>query len=93
MVAQAVILRRLLGGLELGRLADAGLRIVLASAALAAVSLGIWEILDDALGRGLAGQITSLGTALALGGFAYVGAARLLRIAELEQMIRLVRRR
>jgi putative peptidoglycan lipid II flippase len=92
-VAQAVILRRLLGGLELGRLADAGLRIALSSATLAAVSLGIWEILDEALGRGLAGQIASLGTALALGGLAYVGVARLLRVEELDQILRLVRRR
>jgi putative peptidoglycan lipid II flippase len=91
-VAQCAILRRLLGGLELGRLADAGLRIALASAALAAVSYGCWEILDDALGRGLGGQIASLGTALALGGIVYVGAARLLRIAELDQVMRLVRR-
>jgi putative peptidoglycan lipid II flippase len=91
-VAQCVILRRLLGGLELGRLADAGLRIALASAALAGVSYGVWEILDDALGRGLFGQIASLGTALCAGGLVYVGAARLLRIAELDQVMRLVRR-
>ena len=92
-IAQAIILRRLLGGLELGRLADVTLRIVAASAALAAVSLGVWEVLDDALGRGLLGQIVSLGSALAIGGGVYLAAARLLRIAELEQMRRLVRRR
>jgi putative peptidoglycan lipid II flippase len=90
--AQCVILRRLLGGLELGKLADAGLRIALASAALAAVSFGIWDVLDDALGRGLGAQIASLGTALALGGLVYVGTARLLRIEELDQILRLVRR-
>jgi len=92
-VAQCVILRRLLGGLELGRLLETGLRIALAAAALAAVSLGVWDVLDEALGRGLAGQIVSLGTALALGGLVYLGAARLLRIQELDQMLRLVRRR
>jgi putative peptidoglycan lipid II flippase len=91
-VVQCVILRRLLGGLELGRLLDTGLRISLAAAALAAVSLGVWEFLDAALGRGLAGQIVSLGSALALGGLVYVGAARLLRVAELEQVMRLFRR-
>ncbi|HEX8690397.1 MAG TPA: murein biosynthesis integral membrane protein MurJ [Solirubrobacterales bacterium] len=90
--AQCVILRRLLGGLELGRLLDASLRIALASAALAAVSFGIWEILDDALGRGLLGQLASLGTALGVGGLVYLGAAKLLRIAELDQVMRLVRR-
>jgi putative peptidoglycan lipid II flippase len=90
-VAQCEILRRLLGGLELGRLLDAGLRIALASAALAGVSYGIWDILDDALGRGLGGQILSLGLALGAGGLVYVGAAKLLRIAELDQVMRLVR--
>jgi putative peptidoglycan lipid II flippase len=92
-VAQAEILRRMLGGLELGRLLDAGARITVASAALAAVSLGIWEFLDDALGRGLLSQIVSLGSALAIGGLVYIGAAKLLRVAELEQVMRLVRRR
>jgi putative peptidoglycan lipid II flippase len=92
-VAQCVILRRLLGGLELGRLLDTGIRITIAAAALAAVSFGVWDLLDEALGRGLAGQIVSLGVALGLGGLVYLGAARLLRIAELEQIMRLVRRR
>jgi len=92
-VAQAVILRRMLGGLELGRLVAASGRIALASAALAAVSLGVWDILDAALGRRLFGQIASLGVGLGLGGLAYLGAARLLHIAELEQITRLVRRR
>jgi len=92
-VAQAVVLRRKFGGLELDRLLSTGLRISLAAAALAAVSFGIWDVLDSALGRGLAGQIASLGTALAVGGLVYVGAAKLLRIAELEQITRLLRRR
>ncbi len=92
-LAQAIVLRRELGGLELGRLLTAGAKIALASAALAGVSYGVWDLLDESLGRGLLGQIASLGTALALGGVVYVGAAKLLRIAELEQVMRLVRRR
>jgi putative peptidoglycan lipid II flippase len=92
-VAQAVVLRRELGGLELGRLLSAGLRIALAAAALAAVSFGAWDVLDQALGRGLGGQVVSLGVALAAGGLVYIGAAKLLRIAELEQITRLIRRR
>jgi putative peptidoglycan lipid II flippase len=92
-LAQCVILRRLLGGLELGRLLETGLRIALASAALAGASYGIWELLDEALGRGLGGQIVSLGTALAAGGLVYLGAAKLLQIAELDQLMRLIRRR
>jgi putative peptidoglycan lipid II flippase len=92
-VAQGVLLRRMLDGLELRRLFDGALRITLASAALAGVALGAWELFDEALGRGLAAQIISLGTALGLGGLVYVGAAKLLRIPELEQIVRLVRRR
>jgi putative peptidoglycan lipid II flippase len=89
-VLQAVILRRFLNGLELGRLLDAAIRITVASAALAAVSFGVWDLLDGALGRGLGGQIASLGVALGLGGLVYVGAAKLLRIAELDQILRLL---
>jgi len=92
-VAQCVILRRLLGGLELPRLFEAAARISVAAAALAGVSYLIWDLLDAALGRGLLGQIASLGAGLAVGGLAYLGAARLLRIAELEQILRLLRRR
>jgi len=91
-IAQGVVLRRLLGGLELGRLADATARIVFASAALAGVSLVVWDVLDEALGRGLGGQVASLGAALAIGAAVYLGVAKLLRIGELEQMTRLVRR-
>jgi len=91
-IAQCVILRRLLGGLELGSLLDVGIRITIAAAALAAVSFGIWDVLDNALGRGLGGQIASLGLALGAGGLVYLGAAKLMRIAELEQITRLLRR-
>lgn len=92
-VAQGWVLRRLLGGLELGRLLDAFVRIGVASAALAAVGYVLWHALDGVVGRGLAGQIVSLGVGLAAGGIVYVAAARLLRVAELEQITRLLRRR
>jgi putative peptidoglycan lipid II flippase len=91
--AQAVILRREFDGLELARLADTALRITVAAATLAAVSFGAWDLLDSTLGRGLAGQIVSLGVGLGLGGLAYLGMARLLHIAELDQILRLLRRR
>jgi putative peptidoglycan lipid II flippase len=92
-VAQAVILRREFGGLELTRLASTGIRITLAAGALAAVSFAVWDALDSALGRGLLGQIVSLGLGLGLGGLTYLSLAKLLRIAELEQILRLLRRR
>jgi putative peptidoglycan lipid II flippase len=92
-IAQAVILRREFDGLELGALLATGIKITIASAALAGVSFGVWDLLDGALGRGLAGQIVSLGVGLGLGSLVYLGAAKLLRIAELEQIMRLLRRR
>jgi len=92
-IAQAIVLRREFDGLELRRLLDTGIRITLASAALAAVSFGVWDLLDNLLGRGLAGQIVSLGTALGAGGLVYLGTAKLMKIAELEQIMRLLRRR
>ena len=58
-----------------------------------AVSWVVWDVLDEALGRGLLGQIVSLGVGLAAGGVVYVAIAKLLRVAELEQMSRLLLRR
>jgi putative peptidoglycan lipid II flippase len=92
-VAQAVILRREFGGLELRRLLSTGTRITIAAAALAGVGWVVWDVLDQALGRGLAGQIVSLGTGLAAGGLVYVAVAKVLRVEELEQITRLLRRR
>jgi putative peptidoglycan lipid II flippase len=92
-VAQAVILRREFGGLELRRLFSTASRITVASAALAGVGWVVWDVLDELLGRGLGGQIVSLGMGLAAGGLVYVAVAKLLRVAELEQMSRLLLRR
>jgi putative peptidoglycan lipid II flippase len=92
-VAQALILRREFGGLELGRLFSTASRITVASAALAAAGWLVWDLLDALLGRGLVGQIVSLGAGLAVGGLVYVAVAKLLRVAELEQIARLLRRR
>jgi putative peptidoglycan lipid II flippase len=91
--AQAYILRRKFHGLELGRLLDAVIRISLASAALAGVGWVIWDVLNSALGQSTVAQIVSLGTGLILGGAAYLAAAWMLRIPELEQIMRLLRRR
>ena len=49
--------------------------------------------LDQALGRGLGAQIVSLGVGLGAGGIVYVAVAKLLQVAELEQMSRLLLRR
>jgi putative peptidoglycan lipid II flippase len=91
-VAQATILRRQLGGLELTRLVDGTIRVTAAAALLAGVSYLVWDLLDDALGRGTAAQIASLGTALIAGACAYFGAVLALRVPEATQILRLVRR-
>jgi putative peptidoglycan lipid II flippase len=92
-IAQAIVLRHEFDGLELRRLTATTIKITIAAGALAAVSFGVWDVLDNALGRGLVGQIVSLGAGLGLGGLVYLGMAKLLRIAELEQIMRLLRRR
>jgi putative peptidoglycan lipid II flippase len=92
-VAQAAILRREFDGLELRRLFSTAARITIAAAALAGVSWMVWDVLDQVLGRGLLAQIASLGTGLAAGGIVYVAVARLLQVAELDQMSRLLPRR
>jgi putative peptidoglycan lipid II flippase len=92
-VAQGVVLRRILHGIELGRLISAALRITIAAAGLAAISWIVWDVLDELLGRGLLGQVVSMGVGLAAGLAVYLSVAKLLRVAELEQMSRLLLRR
>jgi putative peptidoglycan lipid II flippase len=91
--AQCVILRRELGGLELGRLAESTIRVAIGSAALAGVSFAVWDLLDSVLGRSLGGQALSLSTGLAAGAAVYFGVVRVLRVPELDQILRLLRRR
>jgi putative peptidoglycan lipid II flippase len=91
--AQAYILRRKFGGLELGRLLSTVIRISIACAAMAAVSWVIWDVLNTALGEDTPAQIISLGTGMAIGGVVYLAVARALRIAEFEQIMRLLLRR
>jgi putative peptidoglycan lipid II flippase len=90
--AQAVILRRQLGGLELGRLIDTSIRVTIAAAALAAAAYVTWSGLDTALGDGLGGQVVSLGAGLVAGAAIYFSVVTLLRVPEMEQLWRLVRR-
>jgi putative peptidoglycan lipid II flippase len=90
--AQAYVLHGVLGRLELGRFIWTSVRVLAASAALAAASYGIWDVLDHALGRGLAGQIVSLGVALIAGAIVYFAAVTVLRVPEIRQISALLRR-
>jgi len=91
--AQAFILRRKFGGLELGRLLSTTIRISIAAAGLAGVGWLVWDALDTLLGQSLPAQIVSLGSGLIAGSVVYLAVAWTLRIAELEQILRLLRRR
>jgi putative peptidoglycan lipid II flippase len=91
-VAEGVILRRELGGIELGRLLDNAIRITAAAAVLAGVSYLVWYGLDQELGRSTIAQIISLGVALAAGAAAYFAAVLALRVPEASQIMRLVQR-
>jgi putative peptidoglycan lipid II flippase len=92
-LAQAAYLSRELEGVEARRTLSAALRMLVAAAALCAVSFAIWSVLDDALGRSLAAQAASVGTAVAAGFAVYSGVALALRIPEAEQIRDLVAER
>ncbi len=92
-VAQAVVLRRQLGGLELGRLLNTTLRVTAASVVLAAVSYFTWDLLDEALGRDLGAQLISMTVALGAGAVVYGVGITLLRVPEAAQIWSLFRRR
>ena len=90
---QMVLLRVRLGGIEMPKLIVTVLKSALASLVLAAVCWEVWTLIDDALGRGLGGQLVSVSAALGLGGLAYLAACRLLRMAELDDILAIVSRR
>ncbi len=90
--ALLVVFRRRLGRIEFGGTARAFLRVTIASVALAAVAYPVWYVLDDALGRSLAGQLASLGSAFLTGFGAYFISCRLLGVRELDALLSLLRR-
>jgi len=87
--ALIVLLRRRIGGVEIGETARATWLIALASAVLAGISYGVWYGLDQALGRSVGSQIVALGTALGVGGAAYLISCRLLGVRELGALLSL----
>jgi putative peptidoglycan lipid II flippase len=91
--AQAVVLRRQLGGLEIPALINTTVRAGLAAAALAGVAWLVWDLLDGALGRDLWAQIAAMVAALGAGSAVYVAGVFALRVPEAEQIRRLLRRR
>jgi putative peptidoglycan lipid II flippase len=91
-VAQVVVLRGQLGGIQFGRLLDGAVRVAVASGLLAAVSYGVWHVLDGALGEGTIAQILSLGIGLLAGAAVYLGAVLAMRVPEAKQLLGVIRR-
>jgi putative peptidoglycan lipid II flippase len=89
-LAQAWYLRRTLRGIEGGKILAASIKILIATAALAGVSYGIWYELDDLLGRSLVAQVLSLGAGILVGLAVYAGAVLALRLDEARQITQLL---
>jgi putative peptidoglycan lipid II flippase len=75
-----------LGGAEI---ASTTIRVVVASAVVAAVAWSVWRPLDSALGRTVPAQIVALGTALAAATAVYIFSCRLLQVQELDAVLSL----
>ena len=88
-VLLSLTLRRRVGSLHLVGTARSFVAVAIASAVLAGVAYGVWRLLDDALGRSFPAQLASVGTALVLGGLAYLAAARALKVRELAALLSL----
>jgi putative peptidoglycan lipid II flippase len=84
--ALLVYLRRRLGRVDGAAIAGTVARVLVASAAVAAVGWLVWRPLDDALGRSFGAQLVSLGCALAASLATYLYACRALRVPELETL-------
>ena len=92
-LAQVALLRRETGGFELPRTLGAVARIGVASLALGISAFELHDLLDGALGRSLAGQAISLGTALAVGIGVYAALIWMLRVPEARLLVELLTRR
>jgi putative peptidoglycan lipid II flippase len=89
-VAQGLMLRGDLGGIEGRRTALAALAMLAASVPLAAAAYGVWDGLDALLGETFAAQAVSVLTAIAVGVVVYAVAVWVLRVPEARQIRRLL---
>jgi len=86
------VFRRRMGRIDLRRTARTYGKALVGSLLAAGVAYAAWYGLDDALGRSVWMQIVSLGAGLASAAAVYLGAARILRMGELDTLLSLVRR-
>ncbi|TML18234.1 MAG: murein biosynthesis integral membrane protein MurJ [Actinobacteria bacterium] len=87
-----VLMRRRLGRIQFGEIADSIGRIVVASACVAGAAYGVWYGLDRALGRSTGAQLVSVFVALAAATGVYLLASRALKVRELGALLALLRR-
>jgi putative peptidoglycan lipid II flippase len=93
-VMQTRLLREELHGrLDAGRTLQAIARMLVAAAALSAVSYAVWWALDDLLGRSLPAQIVSVGLGVVAGLATYGALVLALRVAEAHRIAGIVRDR
>jgi putative peptidoglycan lipid II flippase len=84
-----LLMRRRLGRIQFGEIADSIGRIVVASALVAGAAYGVWYGLDRAVGRSVGGQLASVGVALLVATAVYLLASRALRVRELGALLAL----
>jgi putative peptidoglycan lipid II flippase len=89
--ALLILLRRRINGLDLATTASEVARILVASAAVAAVAYGVWKPLDSTLGHSFGAQFVSLGPALVASLLVYLGASRVLGVRELGPLLSMAR--
>ncbi len=92
-VTLLVMMRRRIGLERLRTTVAAVLRVAAASVLAATGALFLWVGLDEWLGRSLAAQLVSVGSALVVAALAYVGSARIIGVRELEALLLLRARR
>ncbi len=87
--ALLVLLRRRLGRMHGGEIAQTVARVGVVSAVVAAVAWLVWKPLDSALGHSFGAQVVSLGLALAASIVTYLVGCRVLRVRELDTLLSL----
>jgi len=85
-IAQGLMLRPDLGGVEGRETLTAGAYMLVAGLFQGMVSWTVWKVLDDILGRALIAQVASVGTAIAVGLVAYAALVRAMRLDEARQI-------
>ncbi|HEX5247377.1 MAG TPA: murein biosynthesis integral membrane protein MurJ [Gaiellaceae bacterium] len=84
--ALLVLLRRRLGRIHGGEIAQTVARVALVSAGVAGIAWIVWKPLDSGLGHSFGAQVVSLGLALAASLVTFLVGCRTLRVRELDTL-------